>query len=121
MSATSADTAELPRIAAPVNPGMTGHLGDPLTEGAHELEYEEPEVEHAHSLMTFRVEIARPGPQVAGLQPVAHRFEPGSTPRSQLRLARRRARRERLFYMALGLALLAGVLAVTILTLDMVR
>jgi len=121
VSATSADTAELPLTPVPVSQKGTVCLGDPFDGRVRELEWDGQVFEAVQPQRGDGGGVPGPGAALAHRQPLETRHEVGSTPRSQLRMARRRARRERLLYLTLGLSLLAGVLAATILTLDMVR
>jgi hypothetical protein len=98
MSLSMADTAELPRVDPP-----------PLAMVSPE----------DASAMPEWLEVAAP-PEPAGDAPVTVCDLP-APPRAMLRVERRRERRQRVWWVAAGLAAMVAMLGVTVAVLSMVR
>lgn len=125
MSPPGFDTAELPRVAPLEHRGGPGRFPSSVTGGTAMTSRGDVTTEPAPWAPAAAPDHTRNSALVstgAGTGTVPRwNATTGAPPRSQLREERRRARRQRRLYALLGLSLLAGLLAATIVTLDMVR
>jgi hypothetical protein len=115
MTASSVDTAELPRVAAvPVVTPPVSILGAAAVVNLPVLDFPpvvDPATVPVESLATVPVESLATVPVDA----------PAPLDRLALRAERRQQRRQRRLYVGLGLSVLASTLAATIVVLDVVR